>query len=48
MDKILKVTKRLKTFTIEDIVMFVDFDIETIKKFLESSEKIKALGGKFE
>lgn len=48
MDKILKVTKRLKTFTIEDIVMFTGLDIKIIKEFLESSENIKVLGGKFE
>lgn len=48
MDKILKVAKRLKTFALEDIVMFTGLDIEIIKKFLESSENIKALGGKFE
>lgn len=48
MDKILKVAKRLKTFTIEDIVMFTGLDIEIIKEFLESSENINVLGGKFE
>lgn len=48
MDKILKVAKRLKTFALEDIVMFTGLDIEIIKKFLESSENIKALGEKFE
>lgn len=48
MDKILKVAKRLKIFTLEDIVMFSDFDIEIVKEFLESSENIKVLGEKFE
>lgn len=48
MDKILKVAKRLKTFVLEDIIMFTGLDIEIIKKFLESSENIRVLGGKFE
>ncbi len=48
MDRILKVAKRLKAFTLEDIVMFTGFDIEIIKKFLENSETIKTLGEKFE
>lgn len=48
MNKIIKIAKRLKTFTLEDIVMFTGFDIEIIKKFLESSENIKVFGGKFE
>ncbi len=48
MDKILKIAKRLKTFTLEDIVMFTGFDIEIIKEFLKNSENIKTLGEKFE
>lgn len=48
MDKILKVAKRLKTFTIEDVVMFTNFDTEIVKKFLENSENIKFFGEKFE
>lgn len=48
MNKILKVAKRLKIFTLEGIVMFTDFDIEIIKVFLESSENIKVLTGRFE
>lgn len=48
MDKILKVAKRLKTFALEDIVMFTDFDIEHVKEFLENSENIRILRGKFE
>ena len=48
MDKIFKIAKRLKTFTMEDIVMFADFDIKIVKEFLESSENINAFRGKFE
>lgn len=48
MDKILKVAKRLKTFTLEDIVMFCDIDAETAEKFLSESENIKSCGDKFE
>lgn len=48
MDKILKVAKRLKTFTLEDIVMFCDIDAETAEKFLQESENIKPCGDKFE
>ena len=47
-DKILKIAKRLKIFTLEDIVMFTDFDIEHVKEFLENSENIRILRGKFE
>ncbi len=47
-DKILKIAKRLKIFTLEDIVMFTDFDIEHVKEFLENSENIMILRGKFE
>lgn len=48
MDKILKVAKRLKSFTLEDIVMFTDFDIKIIKEFLDKSENIIVLRSKFE
>ncbi|MBQ3819164.1 phage integrase SAM-like domain-containing protein, partial [bacterium] len=48
MDKILKVAKRLKTFTLEDIVMFCDIDVCTAKKFIYESENIKSGGNKFE
>ena len=48
MDKILKVAKRLKTFTLGDIVMFCDIDAETAEKFLRESENIKPCGDKFE
>ena len=48
MDKILKVAKRLKTFTLDDIVMFCDIDAETVGKFLRESENIKQCGDKFE
>lgn len=48
MDKILKVAKRLKTFTLEDIVMFCDIDAEVAKEFLRESENITSFGNKFE
>lgn len=48
MDKILKVTKRLKSFTLEDIAMFCDIDVDTAENFLQESENIKPLGNKFE
>ena len=48
MDKILKVAKRLKTFTLEDIVMFCEVDAETARRFLKESENIKPCGDKFE
>ena len=48
MDKILKVAKRLKTFTLEDIVMFCDISADIAKKFIQKSENIKSLGNKFE
>ena len=48
MNNILKVAKRLKTFTLEDIVMFYDIDTETAEKFLHKSENIKPVGNKFE
>ena len=48
MDKILKVAKRLRTFTLEDIVMFCEIDAENAEKFLEKSKNIKFCGDKFE
>lgn len=48
MDKILKVTKRLKTFTLDDIVMFCEIDTQIARKFLQESENIKQCGNKFE
>ena len=48
MDKILKVAKRLKTFTLDDIVMFCEIDAVTAGKFLQKSENIKSCGDKFE
>ncbi len=48
MDKILKVAKRLKTFALEDIVMFCDIDVDTAEKFIQDSDNIKPIGNKFE
>ena len=48
MDKILKVAKRLKIFTLYDIVMFCKIDTETAGKILRESENIKPSGDKFE
>ena len=48
MDKILKVVKRLKTFTLEDIVMFCKIDTTTAVRFLQESENINSVGNKFE
>ena len=48
MDKILKVAKRLKTFTLVDIVMFCEIDADIAGKFLQASENIKSVGNKFE
>ena len=48
MDKILKVAKRLKTFTLEDIAMFCEIDAKTAEKILKESENIKPCGDKFE
>ena len=48
MDKILKVAKRLKTFALEDIVMFCEIDGKAAEKFLRDSENIKPFGNKFE
>ena len=42
MDKILKIAKRLKTFTLEDIVMFCDIDTE---KVFERIREYKILWG---
>ena len=47
MDKILKVAKRLKAFTLEDIVMFCGIDVKTAEKFLKESENVKSCGDKF-
>ena len=47
MDKILKVAKILKSFTLEDIAMFCEIDAETAEKFLQESENIKQIGNKF-
>lgn len=48
MDKILKVAKRLKIFTLEDIVMFCEIDAEVAEEFLKESENIKPCEDKFE
>lgn len=48
MDKILKVAKRLKTFTLDDIVMFCEIDKDTAKEFIKKSDNIKLIGNKFE
>ena len=48
MDKILTIAKRLKTFTLEDIVMFCEIDSATAERFLQESENIKPVGNKFE
>ena len=48
MDKILKIAKRLKTFTLEDIIMFCDIDAKTAEDFIQKSENIKPVGNKFE
>lgn len=48
MDKILNVAKRLKTFTLEDIVMFCDIDADTAQNFIHELENIKPIGNKFE
>lgn len=48
MDKILKVTKKLKTFTLDDIVMFSGIDTNSVREFLQQSENIKQVGNKFE
>ena len=48
MNKILKAAKKLKIFTLEDIVMFCDINTETVEKFLQESANIKQYGNKFE
>ena len=48
MDKILKVAKRSKTFTLEDIIMCCDIDAKTAEDFIQKSENIKPVGNKFE
>ena len=48
MDKMLKVAKRLKSFTLDDIAMFCEIDSETAERFLRESENIKPVGDKFE
>ena len=48
MNKILKAAKKLKIFTLEDIVMFCDINTETAEKYLQESENIKQYGNKFE
>ena len=48
MDKILKIAKRLKVFTPEDIVMFCEIDTTMAVRFLQESENIKQVGNKFE
>ena len=48
MYKILKVAKRLKTFTLDDIVMFCEIDPTIAERFLQRSENIKPVGNKFE
>lgn len=48
MDKILKVAKRLKTFTLDNIVMFCEIDAKTAEDFIQKSENIKPCGDKFE
>ena len=47
-DKILKVAKRLKTFTLENITMFCEIDLTSARRFLQESENIKLTGNKFE
>ena len=48
MDKILKIAKRLKTFTLEDIVIFCEIDPAIAERFLQKSENINPVGNKFE
>ncbi|MGN0014836.1 MAG: hypothetical protein ACI37T_05405 [Candidatus Gastranaerophilaceae bacterium] len=48
MNNILKVAKRLKTFTLEDIVMFCDIDEAMAIELISKSENIKPVGDKFE
>ena len=46
-NKILLVAKRLKTFTLEDIIMFCDIDEDFALEFIKTSENIKRVGDKF-
>ena len=45
--KILKIAKRLKIFTLEDIVMFTGLEIDTVKNFLEQSDNIQKFKDEF-
>ena len=47
-DKILKIAKRLKTFTLEDIVMFTGLEIDTVRNFLDQSDNIQKFKNEFE
>lgn len=42
-DKILKIAKRLKAFTLENIVMFTGLEIDTVRNFLEQSYNIQKI-----
>ena len=46
-DKILKIAKRLKTFTLEDIVMFTGLEINAVRNFLDQSDNIQKFKNKF-
>ena len=46
-DKILKIAKRLKIFTLENIVMFTGLEIDTVRNFLEQSDNIKKFKNEF-
>src|SRR5574344_1353320 len=46
--KILKIAKRLKTFTVDDIIMFSESDENEVINFLENSKNIKQSGKFFE
>lgn len=46
-DKILKIAKRLKTFTLEDIVMFTGLGIDTVRNFLEQPDNIQKFKNEF-
>src|SRR5574344_595146 len=46
--KILKIAKRLKTFTVDDIVIFSESDENEVINFLEKSKNIKQSGKYFE
>lgn len=48
MNKIIKIAKRLKTFTLEDIVMFCDIDATSAVEILQQSENIQQSDDKFE